>query len=141
MPKLLLSAGRAANAYYLAGYAVELMLKAIVPKRFTTDTLPDRAVSTQVFVHDLRKLIGLALLEVALTEREKADAGFQARLQIVLRWTEESRYGQNDTDEATALIDAVDNPEHGVLSWLAADCERGVRHREPACRLSRARWV
>jgi HEPN domain-containing protein len=116
--KLLLSAGRAANAYYLAGYAVELMLKAIVSARFRTDTLPDRAVSTQVFVHDIRKLISLALLEVALKEREKADAGFQARLQIVLRWTEESRYGQYGVDEATALIDAVDNSEHGVLSWL-----------------------
>ena len=73
--KLLLSAGRADNAYYLAGYAVELMLKAIVSARFRTDTLPDRAVSTQVFVHDLRKLISLALLEVALKEREKADDG------------------------------------------------------------------
>jgi HEPN domain-containing protein len=116
--KLLLGAGRTANAYYLAGYAVELMLKAIVSARFKTDTLPDRAVSTQVFVHDLRKLVGLALLEVALKEREKADAGFQARLQIVLRWTEESRYGQYGVDEAAALIDAVENPEHGVLSWL-----------------------
>jgi len=116
--KLLLSAGRAANAYYLAGYAIELMLKAIVSARFRTNTLPDRAVSTQVFVHDFRKLISLALLEVALKEREKADAGFQARLQIVLRWTEESRYGQYGVDEATALIDAVDNREHGVLAWL-----------------------
>lgn len=114
--KLLLSAGRAANAYYLAGYAVELMLKAIVSARFRTDTLPDRAVSTQVFVHDLRKLINLALLDVK--EREKADLSFQARLQIVLGWTEESRYGEYSADEATALIDAVDNPEHGVLSWL-----------------------
>jgi HEPN domain-containing protein len=112
--KILLGAGRADNAYYLAGYAVELMLKAIVSARFRTGTLPDRAVSTQVFVHDLRKLISLALLEVALKEREKADAGFQARLQFVLRWTEESRYGQYGVDEATALIDAVDNPEHGV---------------------------
>jgi HEPN domain-containing protein len=116
--RLLLSAGRAANAYYLAGYAVELMLKAIVSARFRTDTLPDRAVSTQVFVHDLRKLTSLALLEVALKEREEADAGFRARLQIVLRWTEESRYGQYGADEATALIDAVDNPKHGVLTWL-----------------------
>ncbi|MEA2943622.1 MAG: hypothetical protein QOD09_4151 [Bradyrhizobium sp.] len=114
--KLLLSAGRAANAYYLAGYAVELMLKAIVSKRFRTDTLPDRAVSTQVFVHDLRKLISLALLDVK--GREEADDGFQARLQIVLGWTEESRYGQYEADEATALVDAVDNPEHGVLPWL-----------------------
>jgi HEPN domain-containing protein len=116
--KLLLSAGRADNAYYLAGYAVELMLKAIVSARFRTDTLPDRAVSTQVFVHDLQRLINLALLDVALREREKADAGFRACLQIVLRWTEESRYGQYEADEATALIDAVDNSEYGVLPWL-----------------------
>ena len=44
--KLLLSAGRPANAYYLAGYAVELMLKAVVSSRFRTDTLPDRGLST-----------------------------------------------------------------------------------------------
>jgi HEPN domain-containing protein len=86
--KLLRNAGRADNAYYLAGYAVELMLKAIVSARFRTDTLPDRAVSTQVFVHDLRKLISLALLDIALKEREERDPGFRARLQIVLRWTE-----------------------------------------------------
>jgi HEPN domain-containing protein len=116
--KLLLNAGRADNAYYLAGYAVELMLKAIVSARFRTDTLPDRAVSTQVFVHDLRKLISLALLEVALKEREERDSGFRARLQIVLRWTEESRYGSYGANEALALIDAVENLEHGVLPWL-----------------------
>jgi HEPN domain-containing protein len=116
--RFLLGAGRPANAYYLAGYAVELMLKAVISTRFRTDTLPDRAVSSQVFVHDLRKLISLALLELASKEREKADAGFQARLQIVLRWTEESRYDQYGVDEATALVDAVENPEHGVLAWL-----------------------
>jgi hypothetical protein len=113
--KLLLGAGRAANAYYLAGYAVELMLKAIVSARFRTDTLPDRAVSTQVFVHDLRKLISLALLDLALKER---DSGFRARLQIVLRWTEESRYSSYGPHEALAFIDAVENQEHGVLPWL-----------------------
>jgi HEPN domain-containing protein len=116
--KLLLSAGRPANPYYLAGYAIELMLKAVVSSRFRTDTLPDRGLSTQVFVHDLRKLIGLAFLDVPLKEHEEADAGFRGCLQIVLRWTEESRYGQYRADEAAALIDAIDNPEHGVLPWL-----------------------
>lgn len=86
--------------------------------RFRTDTLPDRAVSTQVFVHDLRKLISRALLDVALKEREERDSGFRARLQIVLRWTEESRYGGYGANEALALIDAVENLEHGVLPWL-----------------------
>jgi HEPN domain-containing protein len=116
--KLLLGAGRATNAYYLAGYAIELMLKAIVSARFRTDTLPDRAVSTQVFVHDLRKLISLTLLDIPLKEHEERDPRFRARLQIVLRWTEESRYSSYGANEALALIDAVENPEHGVLPWL-----------------------
>jgi HEPN domain-containing protein len=46
--KLLLSAGRGANAYYLAGYAVELMLKAILSGRFRENTLPDRTLINQL---------------------------------------------------------------------------------------------
>jgi HEPN domain-containing protein len=116
--KRLLYAGRPSNAYYLAGYAVELMLKAVLSGRFRDNTLPDRGLLNQVFVHDLAKLTRLALLDVALKEREESDADFRARWQIVLGWTEESRYGEYGGDEATALIEAIENSEHGVLSWL-----------------------
>jgi HEPN domain-containing protein len=54
--KLLLSAGRAGNAYYLAGYAVELMLKAILSGRFRENTLPDRTLINQLYSHDQRQV-------------------------------------------------------------------------------------
>ena len=116
--KLLLGAGRAANAYYLAGYAVELMLKAILSGRFRENTLPDRVLINQLYSHDLTKLTRLALLDVALQQHEEGDADFGLRWDIVLEWTEESRYGGYGADAAAALIDAIENPEHGVLPWL-----------------------
>jgi HEPN domain-containing protein len=116
--KLLLGAGRAANAYYLAGYAVELMLKAILSGRFRENTLPDRALINQLYSHDLAKLTRLALLDVALQQHEESNADFGHRWDIVLEWTEESRYGGYSADAAAALIDAIENPEHGVLPWL-----------------------
>ena len=116
--KLLLSAGRAANAYYLAGYAVELMLKAILSGRFRENTLPDRGLINQLYSHDLARLTRLALLDVALRQHEESDTDFRIRWGIVLEWTEESRYGGYGADAAAALIEAIENPEHGVLPWL-----------------------
>jgi HEPN domain-containing protein len=116
--KLLLSAGRADNAYYLAGYAVELMLKAILSGRFRENTLPDRALINQLYSHDLDRLTRLALLDVALQQHGKSDADFRLRWDIVLEWTEESRYGDYSADAAAALIEAIENPEHGILPWL-----------------------
>src|SRR5436309_15932592 len=77
--KLLLSAGRTDNAYYLAGYAVELMLKAILSGRFRENTLPDRALINQLYSHDLAKLARLALLDVALGRHEVCDEDFSSR--------------------------------------------------------------
>jgi HEPN domain-containing protein len=116
--KLLLSAGRATNAYYLAGYAVELMLKAILSCRFRENTLPDRVLINQLYSHDLDRLTRLALLDVAFQQHGKSDADFRLRWDIVLEWTEESRYGDYSADAAAALIEAIENPEHGILPWL-----------------------
>ncbi len=116
--KLLLSGGRPANAYYLAGYAVELMLKAILSGRFRENTLPDRALINQLYSHDLAKLTRLALLDVGLEQHEESDPDFGLRWDIVLEWTEESRYGDYSADAAAALIEAIENPEHGILPWL-----------------------
>src|ERR1700704_3253169 len=85
--KLLLSAGRAGNAYYLAGYAVELMLKAILSGRFRENTLPDRTLINQLYSHDLAKLTRLGLLDVALRQHEESDTDFRIRWGIVLEWT------------------------------------------------------
>jgi HEPN domain-containing protein len=91
--KLLRNAGRSDNAYYLAGYAVELMLKAILSSQFKTDTLPDKTLLKDIFIHDLAKLVRLSHLEDDLKARKDVDADFEGYWQIVLDWNEASRYG------------------------------------------------
>ena len=73
--KLLLAAGRSGNAYYLAGYAAELMLKAILSGQFKADTIPDRTLTRDIFVHDLAKLMRLANLEDALNDNSISKSG------------------------------------------------------------------
>src|SRR5258708_33209054 len=116
--KILFAAGRATNAYYLAGYSVELMLKAILSGRFRENSLPDRSLFNQVFTHDLEKLVRTALLDTALKERQKDDPDFQGYWQVVLGWSEESRYGVYHLDQTKALLQAIEDQEHGVLPWL-----------------------
>ena len=118
--KLLLEAGRRGNAYYLAGYAIELMLKAILSSRFQSDTIPDREWSTRVFIHDFEKLADLALLKGQIAQTVDSDDDFRARWQVVLQWKETSRYDSREMDEARELIKAIEHPEHGVLQWLRA---------------------
>ena len=116
--KLLRNAGRSDNAYYLAGYAVELMLKAILSSQFKTDTLPDKTLLKDIFIHDLAKLVRLSHLEDDLKARKDIDADFEGYWQIVLDWNEASRYGAQGLEKVNDLIEAIENPEHGVLPWL-----------------------
>src|SRR5438105_15871646 len=116
--KLLLEAGRTSNAYYLAGYAIELMLKAVLSSQFKADTLPDKKLTNQVFTHNLKSLAEVARLDDTLSDRQKSDAAFRGSWEIVLKWTEESRYSGFELDQAKALIQAIEDQEHGVLPWL-----------------------
>jgi HEPN domain-containing protein len=62
--KVLLDQGRWDGAYYLAGYAVELALKACIIKLLLTrDDFPEKEFSRNCYTHDLEKLVGLAGLE------------------------------------------------------------------------------
>jgi len=115
---LLLGESRFSNAYYLAGYAVELMLKAVLSSRFQADTIPSKELVKDIFTHDLNKLLNLADLRQNLAEKQDADPEFRGRWEIVLRWKETSRYEIWDADQTAELIEAIDNPAHGVLQWL-----------------------
>ena len=58
--ELLLMAGRSSSAYYLAGYSVELALKACISSSFFSDAIPDKAFVTEIYTHNLEKLLGAA---------------------------------------------------------------------------------
>ncbi len=70
---LLLDNGRYSSAYYLAGYAVEIGLKACVAAQLSAETIPDKAVIRDIFKHDFKTLIGLAGLAGALKQRQDED--------------------------------------------------------------------
>jgi HEPN domain-containing protein len=57
---LLLENSRAAAAYYLAGYAIELSIKACIAKRIRGGVLPDRNFITRVYQRKLADLIVVA---------------------------------------------------------------------------------
>jgi len=60
---LLLSHLKPSNAYYLAGYAVELGLKACIARQISHETIPDKDFSRDIYLHDLPKLVRLAGLD------------------------------------------------------------------------------
>ena len=118
--KLLQINDRPGNAYYLAGYAIELLLKVAIPSRFQADTIPDPGWLRDVFSHKLERLAKVALLEDDIKRASDSDAEFKARWDIVLEWKETSRYYTRTQRDADALIAAIDDPRHGVFQWLKA---------------------
>ncbi len=118
--KLLLRSGRFGSAFYLAGYTVELMLKAVLASEIRAETIPSRELMRDIFTHDIEKLARLARLDTALREKADADPRFAASWQIARAWNEHSRYDTRDAAEATILIEAIEHPGFGVLQWLRA---------------------
>ena len=115
--KLLLSANAPDGAYYLAGYAVEFALKACIAKFTQRHEFPDKSRANRSHTHNLKELISLAGLKAAHEDAVR-QYEFSTRWDIVVQWTEESRYRSNSTDDGKALIEAIENRKYGVLQWL-----------------------
>ena len=115
--ELLFQNQRYSNAFYLYGYAVEIALKSKLAKEFPADTIPDKKLVTSIYTHDLNRLLGLADLS---TEMDSAPnkLALKANWAIVELWSEESRYDTIDVSKATAMHEAVSDPEHGVFKWI-----------------------
>lgn len=114
--RTLLSNARYAAAFYLAGYAVECALKACIAHQTREYEFPDRNRVNQSYTHDLEKLKELSGLPIdaALS----ADAILAVNWSVVAKWEERSRYRLPTKKEAEDLLEAVDDPKHGVLPWL-----------------------
>jgi hypothetical protein len=105
-------------AYYLAGYAVESALKACIAKLTAHHDFPNKNFAVKCFTHKVQELVTLAGLESARVAAMAADAVLAANWLTVKDWSEESRYERWTVAEATALIDAIREPNHGVLQWV-----------------------
>jgi hypothetical protein len=115
---LLLRNNKASSAYYLAGYAVELALKACAAKLFQNNTIPDKNLVTALYTHSLEQLMATSGLLPELKAAIKADSAFGANWGIVTKWNEASRYEFWDPMAATSLIVAITEKDHGVFPWV-----------------------
>ena len=119
--KALLDLGKWDGAYYLAGYAVELALKACIIKRLmATDAFPDKEFSRNCYTHQVGKLVGLAGLGAAHKARMDAEPAFDANWTVARIWSEEMRYYRIDQGEAEGLYNAISDAAHGILTWIKA---------------------
>ena len=116
--KLLLRRHRDASAYYLAGYAIELALKAAIARRIERHVLPDPGFIREVYQHDLDRLISVARLRVELDSARRANARFDGNWTVVSDWGVESRYELIDRRRSVALVRAVGETSTGVLPWV-----------------------
>jgi hypothetical protein len=113
----LLSAGLWDGAYYLAGYAAECALKAIVADQFVAHAIPDRRQVESTYTHSLPKLVDLAGLKPAL-DTEIQNLRFLEHWETLKEWNENSRYQEWSESEAKAMVDALANQDDGILRWI-----------------------
>ncbi len=115
----LLSAGFAAGAYYLAGYAVECAIKSCIAKNVQQHDFPDKDRVNQSYSHNLVQLIRAANLEDEFNNAKVKNQAFDDFWKVVKDWTESARYDATITNvNAANLIAAIIDPAHGVLPWL-----------------------
>ena len=93
--KVLLGAGCWSGAYYLAGYAVELGLKAQIAKAFRAGVIPDKNFVTRIYSHRFSELAALGGLTDQIAERSKEREGFAGNWNIAAAWSEQARYRRN----------------------------------------------
>ncbi len=116
--KVLLDAGFSDGAYYLAGYAVECALKACIAKRTREYDFPEKKLVNDSHTHDLGKLLNLAELKDELNAVIVNDPAMESALDKIQDWSETSRYQRKTTQEATALLKAIEDQEGGLLPWI-----------------------
>jgi AbiV family abortive infection protein len=117
---LLLKNGRYSNAYYLAGYAVEIGLKACIAAQISAETIPDKGFIKNILNHQFRILVGLAGLAGALKDEESKDQAFATNWALAAQWEPDTRYQAIDPMSAQLLVQAVADANSGVLRWIKA---------------------
>lgn len=117
--EILLTADCYQGAYYLAGYALECLLKACIAKQVKEFDFPDKKLANDSYTHKLASLVITAGLKQELSEQEKQNEEFKLNWAIAIEWSEESRYKFAITkQEAHDFFNAITDNESGILPWL-----------------------
>ena len=113
-------AGLHDGAAYLAGYSVEMALKARICKLLGVSDYPSTATLRQAYaVHDLSQLLLLAGLKPKLVLAARA---LVANWSVALSWRPDRRYNSPGTYGGQGVLDilnAIRDPNDGILRWIA----------------------
>ena len=109
-------------AFYLAGYAAELYLKAKICENlklpnFYDQYAPKSDLSKTFLIHNLERLMLLSGLLLEFEAEKKANVSFLSDWQKIQEWSEKSRYdlqGSHSVAEVLIFIDAVKN----LIQWI-----------------------
>lgn len=115
---LLANKGRFGSAYYIAGYSIEMALKACIAKQFAEHVIPDARFVNAIYSHKFRDLISVAGLAGELKKEEQRKHQFSAYWGLVCEWSPESRYEPADKYSAQLLIQAISCKDDGVFRWI-----------------------
>lgn len=110
----LLTASHYSGAFYLAGYAVECGLKAILTRDLEPYAMPDSRAVSDAYTHDLQRLADSAGVGSALA----GDPTVGPSWLTAKAWSETSRYRLTSQQQAIDLVTAVTDQNQGVLPWL-----------------------
>ena len=106
------------GAYYLAGYAVECAIKACIAKETQRSEFPEKKRVVDSHTHNLKELLKLAHIEDERTARARTDEDFRKNWDVVLSWSEQSRYWRLSAESAQKLLNAVGDRRYGAISWV-----------------------
>ena len=116
--RALLDAGFPEGAYYLSGYAVECALKACIAKRTREHDFPEKKLVIDSHTHDLAKLLQLAELKIDLDTSMQGNPALKSSWDAIQNWSETSRYQKRSAQEASDLLQAIDDQAGGLLPWI-----------------------
>ena len=113
------------GAIYLAGYSLELALKARICYLLDSDYPTGGDFKQAFFSHRFETLIFLAGLKNKLSAKKATDTAFGVNWSLVADptngWNETFRYksiGSSSISKTAEVLDALENSTHGILPWI-----------------------
>jgi len=119
--KALFDKGLYDGACYLAGYVIELALKARICKILDIHYPESGEISRSFKTHKYDELIKLSGLERKFDEAKKLNSALFTNWSLVTGWSEEFRYrpiGTNTQIRAQQFINALENQKDGIFTWI-----------------------
>jgi HEPN domain-containing protein len=110
---------------YLAGYCLEMALKAVICRRMEKDDFFDilKSESVRSFkIHNLTEFVILAGLQKRYEILSATNPDFESNWVVIkdkIRWSEQLRYKTGFTkNDAESMLKAINDPQNGILKWL-----------------------